>query len=160
MIGVAGPSCAGKIEVAVRLSAVLGASVVALDAYYRDLAHLPLSERARANFDIPDSLDEQLLLDQLRVLSQGGEVGIPVYDFTRHVRTESVERLQAGEFVIIEGLFTFYWEELRRLLDVKVFVAADDAICLNRRLERDIRERGRSRESVAAVLARVEQVHK
>jgi uridine kinase len=148
LIGIGGPSCAGKTEVAVRLAALFGAPVVALDAYYRDLAHLPLDERARANFDIPDSLDDQLLIAQVRALSLGQEVAIPVYDFTHHVRTQAVERIQAGEFVIVEGLFTLYWEELRSLLDVKVLVVADDAICLNRRLERDIRERGRSRESV------------
>lgn len=148
LIGIAGPSCAGKTEVAVRLATALRAPVVAIDSYYRDLAHLPLEERAQANFDTPESLDEELLISQVRLLSRGEEADIPVYDFTRHVRTEAVERVRAGEFLIIEGLFTLYWEELRRLLDVKVFVSADDSISLGRRLERDIRERGRSRESV------------
>jgi len=132
----------------VRLAALLGAPVVALDAYYRDLAHLPLHERAKANFDIPDALDDQLLIEQARALSLGQAVDIPVYDFAHHARTQAVERVQAGKFVILEGLFTLYWEQLRSLFDVKVFVVADDATCLNRRLERDIRERGRSRESV------------
>jgi len=131
-----------------RLAALLRSPVVALDAYYRDLAHLPLDERARANFDIPDALDDQLLIEQVRSLSRGQEVDIPIYDFAHYVRTPAVERVQAGEFVILEGLFTLHWEELRSLLDVKVFVVADDVICLGRRLERDIRERGRSRESV------------
>ena len=78
------------------------------------------------------------------------EVDVPVYDFAHYVRNPAVGRVQAGEFVILEGLFALHWEQSRGFLDVKVFVVADDAICLNRRLERGIRERGRSRESVLA----------
>ncbi len=148
LIGIAGPSCAGKTEVAVRLARALDAPVVALDRYYRDLAHLPLDQRARANFDTPESLDSELLISHIQLLSVAEEAAIPVYDFTRHVRTQAVDRVRAGDFLVIEGLFSLYWEQLRRLLALKVFVAADDSICLGRRLERDIRERGRSRESV------------
>ena len=148
LIGIAGPSCAGKTEVARQLATILHAPVVALDAYYRDLAHLPLPERAKANFDSPESLDEGLLITQVCSLASGEEAAVPIYDFTRHVRTEAVELVEATEFLIVEGLFTLYWEKLRRSLEVKIFVSADDAICFNRRLERDIRERGRSRESV------------
>ena len=148
LIGIGGPSCAGKSEVASRLAAALDAPVVGLDAYYRDLPDLPFDERTQANFDIPDALDEELLSAQLRWLSEGGEIEVPVYDFTRYVRTGETRRVRAGRFAVVEGLFTLYWEALRHLLDVKVFVAAPDGVCLSRRLDRDVRERGRSEESV------------
>jgi uridine kinase len=148
LIGIAGPSCAGKSEVARRVAAALSAPVVTLDAYYRDLVHLPLDQRAQANFDIPDSLDDELLTVQIAGLAAGNAVDVPVYDFTRHIRSSAVQRILPEAVVIVEGLFTLHWEPLRALLNLKVFVEADDAVCLDRRLERDIRERGRTRESV------------
>ncbi len=131
-----------------RVAAALGAPVVALDAYYRDLADMPLDARAVANFDAPDALDEALLIAQVRLLAQGRPADVPVYDFTRHVRTAAIQRVQSSEFLIVEGLFTLHWEAVREALAVKVFVIAEDDVCLTRRLERDIRERGRTRESV------------
>ncbi len=148
LIGIAGPSCAGKTEVARRVAAALGAPLIGLDAYYRDLAHLPLEERALANFDVPEALDEKLLFTHMRRLAGGAATEIPVYDFTRHVRSTAVAQVEASDFIVVEGLFTLHWQELRELLAVKVFVAADHEVCLARRIERDVRERGRTRESV------------
>lgn len=148
LIGIAGPSCAGKTEVARRVAAALGAPLIGLDAYYRDLAHLPLEERALANFDTPEALDAALLFTHMRCLAAGAPAEIPVYDFTRHVRSAAVMRVEPSDFIVIEGLFALYWEELRELLAVKVFVAADHDVCLARRIERDVRERGRTPESV------------
>jgi uridine kinase len=127
---------------------VLGAPVIGLDSYYRDLAHLPVEQRALCNFDVPDALDDELLTGDMRRLAAGMAVEIPVYDFTRHIRSAAVQRVEPADFVVIEGLFALHWDELRRLLGVKVFVSADHAVCLARRIERDIRERGRTRESV------------
>ena len=148
LIGIAGPSGAGKSELANRLAAALEAPIVSLDSYYRDLAHLRLEERARQNFDHPDALDEELLAAHLRLLAQGGEVAVPVYDFTRHARSAETRRLRPTGFVIVEGLFALYWERVRSLLHSKVFVFAEDEVCLARRLERDVRERARTPESV------------
>lgn len=148
LIGVAGPSCAGKSELARALSFRLSAPIISLDSYYIDLAHLPLVQRQRTNFDIPESLDKDLLVRQLRQLLAGETILVPVYDFTRHVRSGAIHPVRPHEFVIIEGLFALYWEEVRALLTTRVFVHADHDTCFKRRLERDVRERGRTPESV------------
>lgn len=148
LIGIAGPSCAGKTELATRLAAELNAPVLPLDSYYRDLAHLPFEQRARWNFDVPEALDEQLICEHVRRLGEGQEIDAPVYDFTHHVRRQQVRCIRAGRFAIIEGLFTLYWEQVRNLLPVKIYVGAPEEVCLERRLERDVRERGRTPESV------------
>lgn len=148
LIGVAGPSCAGKSVLAGRLAAALPAQILSLDCYYRDLSHLPLEQRARANFDVPESLDEELLIRHVSLLSEGAGIERPVYDFARHVRLPGQELIQPGEFLIIEGLFALYWQAVRRLLSLRVFVQAPDEVAFQRRLERDVRERGRTPESV------------
>jgi len=148
LIGIAGPSCAGKSELAHRLGALLPATVVSLDRYYRDLSHLSFEERTRWNFDVPDALELDLLASHLTALAAGETVEIPVYDFTQHVRTNQRTRVAAADCVVFEGLFTLYREDIRALLDFKVFVEAPDEVCLARRLERDVRERGRTPESV------------
>ena len=148
LIGIAGASCSGKSELATRLSRSLSAVICNLDSYYRDLAHLPLEERARQNFDVPAALDHELLYQHVSALARGESVRKPVYDFTQHVRSPETEILQPAGTVVIEGLFTLYWEQLRSLLDLKVFIEASDDICLQRRIERDVRERGRTPQSV------------
>ncbi len=148
LIGIAGPSCSGKSELSRYLARALGAEVLALDSYYVELAHLPLEERARRNFDLPEALDHGLLAAQLAALAEGRTIEKPVYDFARHTRAPQVEIVHPGEFLIVEGLFALYWEEIRRLMGTRVFMEASDEVCLERRLERDIRERGRTRESV------------
>jgi uridine kinase len=147
-IGVAGPSCAGKSYLAEHLAEKLDAALFHLDSYYRELDHLSLVQRAHYNFDAPDALDSELLLQQARLLHNGETIARPVYDFTTHMRTTETLELSPRPFVIIEGLFTLYWDGLRKLLGTKVFVDLGEEICLERRIERDIRERGRTRESV------------
>lgn len=148
LIGIGGPSCAGKSELARRLAAALQAPVLSLDRYYRDLSQLGFEERARWNFDVPEALDADQIAQDLATLAAGRATDVPVYDFTQHVRRQEHETLEPGSHVIVEGLFTLYWAAVRRLLDLKVFVAAPDEVCLARRLERDVRERGRTPESV------------
>jgi uridine kinase len=150
LIGIAGPSCAGKTELARRLAAELKAPVLALDSYYKDLAHLPFEQRARMNFDVPEALDEELVTEHVRRLAEGLEIAAPVYDFARHTRSEQVAWVRAERLAILEGLFTLYWPAVRERLGVKVYVGAPEEVCLARRLERDIRERGRTEESVRA----------
>jgi uridine kinase len=153
LIGIAGPSGSGKTELARALADKLGAPLIPLDSYYRDLAHLPIEERARTNFDVPEAIEHELLLAHVAALAAGGTVEIPVYDFTRHLRTDRVVTVRAGEFGVLEGLWALYWEDVRRLLGTKVYVDTVDAVCFERRLARDLRERGRSAESVAAQYA-------
>ncbi len=148
LIGIAGPSGSGKTELARALAPVLGAPIVSLDCYYRDLPHLTFEERARSNFDLPDLLDHELLEGQMRALASGAEIERPVYDFATHRRRTEVERLRLKEFGVLEGLWTLHWPAVRDLLCLKVYVDADDTICLQRRIARDVRERGRSVESV------------
>ena len=148
LIGIAGPSGAGKSYLARHLSERLQAPVLALDHYYRDLSHLPLEVRARSNFDDPAALEHELLIAQVAHLSEGIAVEIPTYDFSEHTRTGVTQPFQPAPYVIVEGLFTLHWPELRRLLGTRVYVEMADDICLQRRQERDVRERGRTPESV------------
>ncbi len=148
LIGIAGPSGAGKTTLAQRLARELQAPILALDYYYRGLDAMPLAERARVNFDHPAALDRGLLLEQLAALAAGAAIRVPVYDFARHTRTSETVPLRAAGFTIVEGLFALHWEDVRALLGTRVFIEADDAVCFARRLERDTRERGRSAESV------------
>ncbi len=148
LIGLAGPSGSGKSELSRRLAAATGAPIVSLDSYYKDLAHVPLSVREKTNFDDPASLDDALILDDARRLAAGEPVDVPLYNFATHTRAPGVERVGPGSIVILEGLFTLYWTELRDLLATKVYVDLEDETCFARRKERDVRERGRSPESV------------
>ena len=147
-IGIAGPSCSGKTRLARAVAGRLDAPVLALDSYYRQLSHLPLAARARVNFDEPAALDHALIADHLRRLSQGLPVRKPVYDFASHTRLAETELVAPRAFLVVEGLFALYWEDLRRFYDVAVFVRLDGRECFRRRLERDVRERGRTPESV------------
>jgi uridine kinase len=148
LIGIAGPSCAGKTELARRLADLLDAPIVALDSYYYSLGHLPLEQRARSNFDVPDLLDAALLARHVGQLARGEEIHVPVYDFARHTRTTGVRVVRPTRYVLIEGLFALHWEAVRERLGVKLYVGAPEDVCLKRRIERDVRERGRTPESV------------
>lgn len=151
LLGIAGPSCSGKSTLAretARAFAALNPRVLSLDAYYRDLAHLPPGERARANFDHPDALEHELLEAHLRTLAAGGEISEPVYDFTAHTRAGARTLRADGALVIVEGVLALHYPGLRAQYHGAVFVDADDATALSRRIARDTRERGRTEESV------------
>jgi uridine kinase len=148
LIGVAGPSCAGKTELSRALHSKLGAALLQLDAYYFDLSDRSMEERARFNFDVPSALDHDLFLSQLQALSIGHGVDVPVYDFATHSRTNRTERVEPNQFIVVEGLFVLYWSDIRALFGTRVFVDLSDPVCLERRIHRDVRERGRTEESV------------
>ncbi|WP_321474557.1 uridine-cytidine kinase [uncultured Paludibaculum sp.] len=148
LIGIAGPSGSGKSELARWLSVKTGARVLNLDHYYLNLSHLPLEVRAKTNFDEPHSVDHDAILEHARALAGGQAIRAPHYSFEAHTRAPGDDLIEPQSCVILEGLFTLYWQELRDLLAVKLYVDAPEPVCLARRLERDIRERGRTRESV------------
>jgi uridine kinase len=148
IIAIAGPSCSGKTELAKRLAHELRSPVLLLDSYYRDLGALIPAERCAVNFDEPGALDHELLIEQVRALSRGEVVEQPKYDFTTHKRSPHGETFAAREFLIIEGLFALYWEDLRELASTRIFVDTPDEVCLRRRQVRDVTERGRTLESV------------
>jgi uridine kinase len=151
VIGVAGGTGSGKTTVANEILQRVGAEHVAYiphDAYYRELGHLAQEERARVNFDHPDSLETELLVEHLKVLCAGQTVEIPIYDFTTHMRTQETRRVEPAPVILVEGILVFVEPELRELLDVKLYVDTDADVRFIRRLQRDVHERGRSVESV------------
>ncbi len=147
LIGVAGRSGSGKSELAYYLAARLGGTVLSLDHYYHDLAHLPFEERARQNFDHPDSIDFDLAERQLAQLKEGAAVWRPDYDFATHTRRTARHRIQPRALLLVDGIFALH-PRLLGLYDTRVYVDLEEAACLERRLARDTRERGRTEESV------------
>lgn len=152
LLGIAGPSCSGKSELARGLAAKLGArcAILPLDAYYRDLSALPPEDRATCNFDHPDALDGELLLEHVEALAGGRSIEVPSYDFATHARKPGTTELLPARVVLLEGLFVLHWEGVRDLLDASIYVEAPEELCLARRIARDTRQRGRTRESVEA----------
>lgn len=151
LIGIAGPSCSGKTQLARWLSQELGAPMLNLDHYYLDLSHLTLEERARTNFDEPHSVDHDAIIEHAQALRGGQGVHAPRYDFARHTRAPGDEVIGPGEVVILEGLFAFCWPELRDLFDLKLFMEAPDRVCLERRLDRDVVEQRHQRASASGL---------
>ncbi len=151
IIGIAGGTGSGKTTVASVILQRVGAQHIAFlphDAYYRNLQDLPGSDRARVNFDHPDSLETDLLVQHVLQLKQGQPIELPVYDFTTHSRTTRTIHIEPRQVILVEGILIFYERALRDLFDIKIFVDTDPDIRFIRRLQRDIVERGRTTESV------------
>jgi uridine kinase len=145
-IGVAGGSGSGKSTVVRALVEAVGSSNVALlphDAYYRPYSDLPLDERRLLNWDHPDRLETELLVEHLRDLAQGKAIERPLYDFSTYSRLPNTLRVEPRAVVIVDGILILAEPALRELLDIKVFVDTDADIRFIRRLRRDIEERGR-----------------
>ena len=150
-IGIAGGTASGKTSVANELIKNLNqekVTLVNLDSYYIDLSHLDLEERKKFNFDHPDSIDWNLVYQNLYNLFKLKEAYKPVYSFSLYNRTQDFEVLEPAKIVILEGLFALYKKELRSLMDLKIFVSAPDDIRLIRRIKRDVSERGRDIDSI------------
>jgi uridine kinase len=151
VFGVAGGTASGKTTVALNVLKAVGASQVAYvphDAYYRDMSYLPLSDRARLNYDHPESLETELLIEHIKQLVDYQPVRIPVYDFTDHRRTEQTKLVEPSPIILIDGILIFTNGLLRELMDIKIYVDTDADVRFIRRLERDMNERGRSLESI------------
>jgi uridine kinase len=151
VIGVAGGSGSGKTTVVRKIVESLGddqVTVLEHDRYYRDRNDLRLEERAALNYDHPDSLETDLMVRHVVALRDGHAVDAPVYDFARHARTQATDRLSPRRAIIVEGILIFSDADLRRLMDIKVFVDTDDDTRVIRRLQRDVAERGRTMDSV------------
>jgi uridine kinase len=151
VIGVAGGTGSGKTTVTREILRRVGEERIAFipqDAYYRDLAHLPRNLRERINFDHPDSLETDLLVQHLEQWREGHAIEVPVYDFKTHMRTGKIIRVEPQRVALVEGILVFAEPRLRDLFDVKLYVDTDADIRFIRRLRRDIAERGRTTESV------------
>jgi len=151
VIGVAGGSGSGKTTVVRRIVDSIGdaqVTVIEHDRYYRDRNELRFEERAALNYDHPDSLQTDLMVEHVEMLRKGVAIQAPRYDFARYVREDSTETLAPRRAIIVEGILIYTDAALRRLIDVKVFVDTDDDTRFIRRLQRDISERGRTVQSV------------
>jgi uridine kinase len=150
-IGVAGGTGSGKTTVSNQIVERVGQQHIAYlphDAYYKEFADLSAEDRSLVNFDHPDALDTNLLIQHVQQLQNGNAVEIPIYDFSTDSRKPETEHIGAQPIVLVEGILIFTDPELRDLLDIKIYVDTDADIRFIRRLRRDITERGRSVESV------------
>jgi uridine kinase len=150
-IGIAGGTGSGKSTVARKIAEGLppdSVGVIDHDSYYRDHSDLSPEARNKLNYDHPDSLDNDLLVQHLEELRSGRGVDVPVYDFKTHSRLTERRRLEPMRIIIVEGILVFVEERVRKLLDVKVFVDTDADIRVFRRIRRDIEHRGRTFQSI------------
>ena len=163
VIGVAGGSGSGKTTVSQAILERVGPERIAFlqhDSYYHDLSHLPMERRRQVNFDHPDALDNELLVNHVRRLKTGEEIELPLYDFKTHSRLNETRTVEPKPIVIVEGILIFADPRLLEQMDIKVFVDTPDDIRFIRRLRRDIAERGRTAESVIEqYLATVRPMH-
>lgn len=149
VVGIAGCSGSGKTTLAAELARTLGGIHFHLDNYYRDLGHLPLEDRRLQNFDDPAMIESPLLARDVAALARGETIERPVYDFATYTRVEGeTEPVAAGEFLIVEGLFALYYPEPLPLYHLRVYIDTPDELCFERRMKRDIEQRGRTEESV------------
>jgi uridine kinase len=151
ILGIAGGTGSGKTTVAQVILERVGADRISFlphDAYYRDLAHMPLEDRAGQNFDHPDALETELMVAHLSRLKQWQGIDMPQYDFTHHTRTAQVVHIEPRRVILVDGILIFAEPALRALFDVKIFVDTDADIRFIRRVQRDIHERGRTVDSV------------
>lgn len=151
IIGVGGGSGSGKTTVVNKIVEGIGMDEILLiehDSYYRDLSHLPLSDRVKQNFDHPASLETELLIRHLEALKNGYKIEIPVYDFVQHTRAPETIPSSPKKVILIDGILIFSEPNLRKKMDIKIFVDTDDDVRLLRRLRRDINERGRDFDGV------------
>lgn len=151
VVAVVGASGSGKSQLVSSLtSRVLGASVAVLsiDDYYRDLTHLSFAERNDINFDHPDAIEFERLVDDLASLKSGDPIQAPVYDFTQHTRAEHSQSVRPADIIVLEGVLAMSDPTTRRLVDYTIFVDTPLDVCLARRIERDAIQRGRSEASV------------
>lgn len=151
VLGVAGGTGSGKTSVAQAILDEVGHERIAFlaqDSYYKDIRWESAEHLRHHNFDHPDALDNELLVEQLRALKEGRPVAVPIYDFVRHVRIERTVHVDPRPVILIEGILLFVEPELRDLLDLKVYVDTDADVRLMRRVHRDIEERGRTYDDV------------
>lgn len=151
IIGISGASASGKSLLANTIVNELGSDqvvVISEDSYYRDHSDIPFEERARINYDHPNSLDHELLHQHLAQLQAGRSVEVPIYNHSTHTREQSTRLIGQHRIIVLEGILLFVEKNLRDLMDIRIFMETALDICLIRRMKRDMNERGRSLDSV------------
>ena len=152
VIGIAGGSASGKTSIAKKLkehfSVTKHVVIIRMDDYYKDQSSIPMEERLETNYDHPFAFDNELLIEHLNKLLEGLPVEKPIYDFEKHNRKKETITVWPREIIILEGLLILNDERIRELLDIKIFVDTDSDVRVIRRIMRDIRDRGRTLDSV------------
>lgn len=150
IVGIVGGSGSGKTTLAQNIykSFPNHCIIISQDCYYRDLPHLPIEERAKTNFDHPDSLEFTLLEEHLLALKEGKSIQLPTYNFQTHMREKETLTVEPADIIVVEGILLLAVPQIRQLFDISFFVDADDDVRLFRRIERDITERARTLESI------------
>ncbi|HRN40631.1 MAG: uridine kinase [Flavobacteriales bacterium] len=151
IIGIAGGTGSGKTTVVQRIANVVPEENVAIlmqDSYYNDNTHLSFEDRTKINYDHPNSIDFDLLLEHITKLKERTPIEQPIYSYTTHSRTGDYTVIHPKEILIVEGILIFTSEQLRKMCDIKIFVHTDSDLRLIRRIKRDINERGRDLEEV------------
>ncbi len=163
IIGIAGGTGSGKTSLAKGILSEYGDGEVAVieqDSYYNDLSHILYEERVIQNYDHPDSIDIELFESHLQGLLNGESVNVPTYDFSTHVRMDKTATITPHHVIVVEGILTLHYTQLRNLFSIKIFVDTPADIRFIRRLTRDIHERGRTPDSVnKQYLATVRPMH-
>lgn len=151
ILGIAGSSGSGKTYLAQAIKEGLPrgrAVVITVDSYYLSQHNLSPEDRAKQNYDHPNSLELSLLVQHLKDLKAGKVIEVPCYDYALHTRAEETVRVESTDYIIVEGILTYHLPEVRVLLDQKIFIDTPSNVCLQRRMARDVVERGRTKESV------------
>ena len=152
IIGIAGGSASGKTTISRKLKEAFADDkkvlIIRQDDYYKDQSDLPMSERVKTNYDHPFAFDNDLLIEQIKMLCNGESIEKPTYDFVAHTRSSVTEHCDPCDVLILEGLFVLQSPAIRDLLDIKIFVDTEADVRFIRRLVRDVNERGRTLESV------------
>ena len=154
VLGIAGCSGSGKTTLTAELARTLGGVHFHIDTYYRDLAHLPLHERVRQNFDHPSLIESPLLVAHIAALARGEAIERPLYDFASYTRILGpggigvTETVRPSAYLLIEGIFALHFTELLPFYQLRIYIDTPDELCFQRRLKRDIEQRGRTPELV------------
>lgn len=151
IIGISGPSASGKSLLANTIVNEMGTrqvQVISEDSYYKDRADIPFEQRVNINYDHPDSLEHSLMIEHLKALRDGKSVDVPRYDYTLHCRSDETIEIGQHRIIVLEGILLFVEPELRKLMDIRIFMDTPLDICLTRRIRRDIVERKRTVDSV------------